>query len=721
MSNYSYDPRAYVPEYNVNGDSANGRAGSQTPGAVTAQNSQPQAPGTNKNPYGDILNYLQPMVNGGGPASPQRGYGGAPTRIGNPNGGIPGPGPNVPDVSPQRGNNNPYLPPADPVYSPDGSLRGSLVGDVSPQRGYNGPPQRIQNPNDAMNTNEVNHGGLTDAMSQALAAYKSGSLFKTNSNVLNQDSGAGGGDGGTTNPGNQTGPGSGGTGSGGSGGTGPVTPPVTPPATGSRDDRPGGKTTVAGPPLATPVTPPPIATTPTDGKGGIWHPSTAAPAFVDASGKNWGGGWFDPATPFDFSYLGGGKATTTPVTPPVTNTGGGGGADPTTGNPDDLNTPPGGWKTPPVTPPVTPPPVTPPTVTPPPAGVTPPVTPPTALQPNWADAGKGGPFGDDPGKWPDWYSQMIQQKGAGGVTTPTVTPPFKPPPDPVVPPPAPGSGVLPGDGTGVGDVNPGGGPQANFPANPGPLTTGQVAPSGQDLASQLRSLLQPGFQNEQTQLQRILTANAGHTGDINSGGFGETLGRQEGNLIGQQSGKVADLLNTNSENALNRAMDYYKTNQATSLGNRQIDSGQAIAAMQNDTVRLGIHTNDDLQRYLNSQDNVLKKYGIDAQSVLGRYQAELGLQGTQISAGAQVNAAALNAATGQAIAAANRDAAIHASDNNYNLGLGQLAQNQYQFNNISPSEILKYYLSLSPEQQAAVAGQMGGTGGLFSPTYTPKP
>lgn len=242
-----------------------------------------------------------------------------------------------------------------------------------------------------------------------------------------------------------------------------------------------------------------------------------------------------------------------------------------------------------------------------------------------------------------------------------------------IPPPAPVQFPTSPFGTGgTTSGGPSGGPANGTTTTPAPTATtsgltAATSPSASntDLATQLRQLLNPEFQQEQSDLNRQLLATGAATGDINSGGFTATAGKQQARLAADQGQRLSDYLTQASEAQKNRQLQTY-----------QIDSNTAIAQMNNETAVYGIRTNDDLQRYLNSQNNALAKYGIDKNDVLQRYIAIQNAHGQAASAQSAFNAAALQAATQQAIAAMNNQTAQQNSQNQYNLGvLGINAEN----------------------------------------------
>lgn len=292
------------------------------------------------------------------------------------------------------------------------------------------------------------------------------------------------------------------------------------------------------------------------------------------------------------------------------------------------------------------------------------------------------PYASSPG--PSWMKN--------GVPVPPPTPPTTPPPDgggtpppaepPVAPPPPmPGSGVDPIDAV-RGDID----PQTGMPRQqqPPPDSTGGdgVPPlrSPQDLAQILRGYLNPAYKQGQDALRAQLEASAATNGDLNASGFNSILGKQEGALIANQDSDFANKLMTAREGDLNRHVQKYGIDATAKTEASRIASERAIADMNNATTRLGIDTNDKLQRWLNdANSNTLQKYGIDQNTLLEKYKAELAKKGIEYSADRQVDAAALHAAAASAAAAAQSNASLMEAQMRLALGQAQLKEQGREF------------------------------------------
>lgn len=223
------------------------------------------------------------------------------------------------------------------------------------------------------------------------------------------------------------------------------------------------------------------------------------------------------------------------------------------------------------------------------------------------------------------------------------------------------------------------------------------------LINTVTGMYNPQFAQQRDDFRRAMNANAALTGDINSGGYQSTYGRELSRLMAGQGEQLAGA----TENALNRASDIYKANLAATGQKYSIDAQMFATQLQDATQRFQITTNDQLQRFLDSQDNELKKYGIDKNDLLERYKQELQLQGIQYSADAQVRAASLQAAAQKAAASAQANASKYNADiqrqiagDNYNLNLADLSWQQYVHDNPSVLDMLKLYAGMSPEQMA---------------------
>jgi hypothetical protein len=184
--------------------------------------------------------------------------------------------------------------------------------------------------------------------------------------------------------------------------------------------------------------------------------------------------------------------------------------------------------------------------------------------------------------------------------------------------------------------------------------------------SYVSRLLDPLHQQQQQELLRVLRQQGANEGTINSGGFGDIVGKAEGSLIAQQGAQKAQFI-SDSEN---RALQKYG-----------IDQNKIIAEMQDATQRFGIQTNADLERWLNSADsNTLQKYGIDKDDLLARYKADLEASGQKYAADRQVDAARLSAGATRSAAGAAASAAMREAQLRYQLGHEQLEQGGAQFN-----------------------------------------
>jgi hypothetical protein len=153
--------------------------------------------------------------------------------------------------------------------------------------------------------------------------------------------------------------------------------------------------------------------------------------------------------------------------------------------------------------------------------------------------------------------------------------------------------------------------------------------------SQVQQRFDPMFQQQQDDLQRRLTHNASLTGALDSGGFGETMATGLNQLAGQQSAQVAPIIADLQKTAQQQSLDKYQS--------------ELAAAVQKEQIR----TNADLERF--AQD--LQRYGIDKDTLLKEYTAQLALKGQMYSADKGVDAAALQAAASSAAASAGAEAA----------------------------------------------------------------
>lgn len=254
-------------------------------------------------------------------------------------------------------------------------------------------------------------------------------------------------------------------------------------------------------------------------------------------------------------------------------------------------------------------------------------------------------------------------------TPPVTHPPATPPPGtPPVVPPAPPPGTPP--------VTPPVVPPGTPPVTPPPGTPPVTPPAPpvdpnieiQHLIDQfmhdshvnqpdVEKMVTPMFQRQQQLLQQRMQAEAALTpGRLQSGGFGQNEGQALADLSGQQSAKLADVLQTQSGNQMQ---------QNTALMGLATQAGMQkyVADINADLTKYQVNTNADLQRWLNTQDNALKKYGLDQNDVLERYKTILQKEGIVYSADAQVKAAefhdaATASAAAQAAAASRDNAAL---------------------------------------------------------------
>lgn len=244
-------------------------------------------------------------------------------------------------------------------------------------------------------------------------------------------------------------------------------------------------------------------------------------------------------------------------------------------------------------------------------------------------------------------------------------------------------------------------------------------PQGKDLFDRYGELLDPMYQREQDKFARKLRAQGALTGQIDSGGFGTQMAEGLGGLAAAQSADKAGKITAAHESALDRALQKYGIDTGANTQMYQIDSQKFIAQLQDDTARLGIKTNADLERYLGDRKLELEKYGIDTNDMLERYKAEVAKQVGMYSADRGVDAAALQASAAGAAASASAAAAQYDAQVRLQLGQQNLQWDrerygrdrewdQYQFNNPDFNTIMNWYLRMSPEQLA-----INGLGGGF--------
>jgi hypothetical protein len=183
----------------------------------------------------------------------------------------------------------------------------------------------------------------------------------------------------------------------------------------------------------------------------------------------------------------------------------------------------------------------------------------------------------------------------------------------------------------------------------------------------VESLLNPMFARQrQNAIGDINAAGAALGSDvISSGGFGANRNQAVSDLSGQQSAALAGEL----------SKEYLaKMDQQTKFAGFATEAGMQkyVTDINAQLSRDNVQTNADLARWLATEDNALKKYGIDVNDVLQRYQADLQLKGIQYSADASVSAASIHAAATQAAASAAAGAGMYGADLNYKLGLAGL-------------------------------------------------
>lgn len=278
------------------------------------------------------------------------------------------------------------------------------------------------------------------------------------------------------------------------------------------------------------------------------------------------------------------------------------------------------------------------------------------------------------------------------------TPPSSTPPSATTPPPA-------------------GTPTATTP----PPTSATATPTPTNLAQlqqYLSTLLQPGNDIASSDLARSDAAQAAVTGRINSGGNQQVEANAQARLRGTQSSDLATMLGTANEGEQNRLNAVTLAQIQANTSKYQVDANTAIAEMNDATTRLGITTNDALQRWLNDPNsNTLQKYGIDQNVILAKYQAMMQQQGQSIAANAQMNSAALNAATQQAINERNAQVALAGQQNQYNLGVLGLNEQAYNTDSQSYQAYLQLLMMLSPEERAALGGIPQLPGQIVTPGH----
>lgn len=179
----------------------------------------------------------------------------------------------------------------------------------------------------------------------------------------------------------------------------------------------------------------------------------------------------------------------------------------------------------------------------------------------------------------------------------------------------------------------------------------------------IEKMLDPMFGRQRQLLQQQLESAAALTpGRLQSGGFGQNEGQALSDLSGQQSAQLGGALERQAE--AQRQQNTQIMQLATQAGMQKY-----MADMNNDLERFKVQSNTDLAKWLDTQDNVLKKYGIDTNDVLDRYKAELALKGQEYAADSGVDAAALQAAATESAAAAASAASQSNAQLQYQLGM----------------------------------------------------
>jgi len=276
-----------------------------------------------------------------------------------------------------------------------------------------------------------------------------------------------------------------------------------------------------------------------------------------------------------------------------------------------------------------PPPTDGPTTTPPPANT--PAGGPTPV-PYWQ---RGMPV--PPGFHVNPYSGGLEPDAPASTPPPGTPPPSGTPPGPATAPPSPPPAGTPPPGIPAG------------PATPPATTPPPATPAAPDTSGfqQYEKLFAPLFANQTAETERQLRAQAALSGNINSGGFGDTMGKALTNLQAEQGGKLADYEFQGTQADKQLAMQKYIADQAaqTELAktNTEVGMQKYIADLNDATQRAQIKTNDDLQRWLNDPKNeTIQKYGIDKNVFIEQYKAQMQEQGLAASGNAAYSAAVLN-------------------------------------------------------------------------------
>lgn len=236
-----------------------------------------------------------------------------------------------------------------------------------------------------------------------------------------------------------------------------------------------------------------------------------------------------------------------------------------------------------------------------PAAPTPPVNP-SFVTPELAD-GDGS------------YTNLFANPGGPPVTqlpaspsAPQQPPAYTPPYD------------LPTSGTGTSGTNSGG------PTGLGANGSAPSSQSMQDFMAKLHGMLSPQFQQEQNDLTRALRAQGALDGNINSGGFGDTMGRGLSRLIADQGQREQQFLTSDYEQQQGRDLSRYNADQNNATSRYGTDVGERTNALNQETQRFGIRTNNeashynaDTSRYNNNANNAVSRYGINTGADTARY------------------------------------------------------------------------------------------------------
>lgn len=261
-------------------------------------------------------------------------------------------------------------------------------------------------------------------------------------------------------------------------------------------------------------------------------------------------------------------------------------------------------------------------------------------------------------------------------------PPSVPPPAPVAPPPTP---------TPPNTEAP---PQRTDPTSFRDAVLPNT-PDHQAILAYLNRAFGPQNKMAQQDLANILRGQAALTGDLNSGGFSEVLGRREGALIAGQQADIADKAISVTEAAKDRALEQYKTESETNLGRYRIDADKFAALMDDDTKRYGIKTNADLERYVADRRADLEKYGIDVNAAMDKYKTDSQLAGTVYSSDQAFNAARFDAIIRDQI-----------SRRNENIEWGRINLDRYGIDTRAGIDwaAIAAATGLTPQQLAAILG-----------------